>query len=172
MPHTVRPNAVFDALTTAGLACATIDYRLAGEAIWPAQRDDVNAAIDFIAAHADQYGIDADRVGIWGESAGAHLALMAAMTNPHVKAAVAWYPLTDIAALDVECGGLPESLWLSGLPSALPQRMAEASPITYVTAAAPPCMLVHGDADTIYPPSQSELCYRRLRRVQTLLNGP
>ena len=85
MPHTVRPNAVFDALTTAGLACATIDYRLAGEAIWPAQRDDVNAAIDFIAAHADQYGIDADRVGIWGESAGAHLALMAAMTNPHVK---------------------------------------------------------------------------------------
>lgn len=85
LPHTVRPNAVFDALTTAGLACATIDYRLAGEAIWPAQRDDVNAAIDSIAAHADQYGIDADRVGIWGESAGAHLALMAAMTNPHVK---------------------------------------------------------------------------------------
>jgi alpha/beta hydrolase fold len=72
----------------------------------------VNAAIDFISAHADQYGIDADRVGVWGESAGAHLALMAAMTNPHVQAAVAWYPLTDIAALDIEFCGLPESLWL------------------------------------------------------------
>lgn len=53
LPRTVRPNAAFDVLTGTGLARAIIDYRLAGEAIWPAQCDDVNAAIEFITTYAD-----------------------------------------------------------------------------------------------------------------------
>lgn len=161
-PKEIRPRTFFAALNEVGLACATIDYRLTGEAGWPAQRDDVNTAIEFLTANATQYGIDASRLGTAGDSAGGHLALLAAMTNPQVKAAVAWYPATDIGALDAEVGGLPYSPWLGGVPSQMPERIAEASPITYVTSQSPPCMFVHGQLDSEYPSSQSTLMHRRL----------
>jgi len=161
-PKAIRPRSFFAALNEAGAACATIDYRLTGEAGWPAQRDDVNAAIEFLAEHAADYGIDASRLGTAGDSAGGHLALMAAMTNPRVRAAVAWYPMTDIAALDADVGGLPHTPWLGGVPSQMPERTAEASPISYVTGESPPCMFVHGQLDTVYPPSQSALMHQRL----------
>jgi acetyl esterase/lipase len=153
-------TGLFDAITAAGLALATVDYRLAGEASWPAQREDVALALDFLAERPE---IDADRIGTWGESAGGHLALTAAVTDARVKAAVAWYPLTDIAALDRETGGLPESLWLGGVPAEMPERMVDASPITFVTADSPPCLLIHGDSDTVYPLSQSQRFHQRLR---------
>lgn len=161
-PKAIRPRSFFAAFNEAGLACATVDYRLTGEASWPAQRDDVNAAIEFLAEHAATYGIDASRLGTAGDSAGGHLALMAAMTSPRVRATVAWYPMTDIAALDAESGGLPHSPWLGGVPSQMPERISQASPITFVTGQSPPCMFVHGQLDMEYPPSQSALMHRRL----------
>lgn len=161
-PKVIRPRSFFSALNDAGLACATIDYRLSGEAGWHAQGDDVNTAIAFLTERASDYGIDAGRLGTAGDSAGGHLALMTAMTNPQVKATVAWYPLTDINALDSECGGLPHSPWLGGVPSQMPERMVQASPITYITGRSPPCLFIHGQLDTIYPPSQSETMHRKL----------
>jgi acetyl esterase/lipase len=161
-PKAIRPRSFFTALGEAGVACATIDYRLTGEAGWPAQREDVDAAIEFLAQRAAQYGIDAGRLGTAGESAGGHLALTAAMTSPRVKAAVAWYPMTDLAALDAQAGGLPYSPWLGAVPSRDPELMAQASPVTYVTGQSPPCLFVHGQLDTVYPPSQSELMHRAL----------
>lgn len=59
-------HSVFSALTKAGLACATVDYRLLREARWPAQSDDIAAAISFIRAGAGEYGIDATRIGTLG----------------------------------------------------------------------------------------------------------
>lgn len=161
-PKVIGPRSFIGALNEAGVACATVDYRLTGEAGWPAQTDDVNAAIEFLAEHAADYGVDTGRLGTAGDSAGGHLALMAAMTNPRVRAAVAWYPLTDIAALEAESGELPYSPWLGCVPSRMPERSAQASPITYVTGHSPPCMFVHGQLDTTYPPSQSTLMHRRL----------
>ena len=64
-----------------GYACASINYRLAQEAPWPAAIEDVKAALRFLRANAASYGIDADRFAIWGESAGGYLAAMAAMTD-------------------------------------------------------------------------------------------
>ena len=61
-----------------GYACATINYRLAGEAPYPAALEDVKAALRFLGQHGDQYGYDTRRVALWGESAGAYLAVMAA----------------------------------------------------------------------------------------------
>ncbi|MEM9660001.1 MAG: alpha/beta hydrolase, partial [Planctomycetota bacterium] len=57
-------------------AAASIGYRLSGEAKWPAQIHDCKAAIRWIRAHADEYGLDADRIGVWGSSAGGHLVAM------------------------------------------------------------------------------------------------
>ena len=64
-----------------GYACATVNYRLAGEAIFPAAVQDVKAAIRFLKANAETYGYDASKVTVWGESAGGYLAVMAGATN-------------------------------------------------------------------------------------------
>src|SRR5262245_39122988 len=64
-----------------GFAMASIDYRLSGEATFPAQVHDVKAAIRWIRAHAEVYGLDSQRLGLWGSSAGAHLGALVALTG-------------------------------------------------------------------------------------------
>ncbi len=64
-----------------GFACATVNYRLAQEAQFPGALSDVKAAVRFLKAHADEYGFDASKVAIWGESAGGYLAVAASVTN-------------------------------------------------------------------------------------------
>ncbi len=64
-----------------GFACATVNYRLAQEAQFPGALSDVKAAVRFLRAHAEEYGFDATRIAIWGESAGGYLAVAAAVTN-------------------------------------------------------------------------------------------
>ncbi len=120
LPDTLRPRQVIDALLDAGLAVATVDYRLAKEAVFPAQLHDVKAAVRHLRGFADLLGLDGGRVGAWGESAGGHLALLLALTGTgtpswsgvdldgsvgrtdvpgDVQAAVDWYGPTDLAAL-------------------------------------------------------------------------
>lgn len=62
-----------------GYACASINYRLADEAIYPAAIEDVKAAVKFLRTHAGEYGYDPDRFVLWGESAGGYLATMVAL---------------------------------------------------------------------------------------------
>lgn len=64
-----------------GYACASVNYRLAQETPFPGALSDVKAAIRFLKAHADEYGFDAERIAIWGESAGGYLAVAASVTN-------------------------------------------------------------------------------------------
>ena len=64
-----------------GYACASVNYRLAQEAPFPAGLSDCKAAIRFLRAHAEQYGYDAEKIAVWGESAGGYLAVMCAVTN-------------------------------------------------------------------------------------------
>lgn len=64
-----------------GYVCASVNYRLAQEAPWPAAIADVKAAIRYLRANADDYGIDAGRIAVWGESAGGYLAAMAAVSE-------------------------------------------------------------------------------------------
>ena len=64
-----------------GYACATVNYRLAQEAAFPAAVEDVKCAVRYLRANADVYGYDADRIAIWGESAGGYLAVMAGVTT-------------------------------------------------------------------------------------------
>jgi len=163
LPPTLEPGSVFAALNEAGLACATVDYRLAAEAGWPAPRDDIAAAISFLRGRAGEYGLDAGRLGVWGESAGGHLALMAGLSDPGVAAIVAWYPLTDLTLLPPGAfDGSEQTRLLSRRAAESPELMADASPITHVSSASPPCLLVHGDHDEALPAEHSERFHRAL----------
>lgn len=73
-----------------GYAVATINYRLADEATFPAALSDVKAAVRYLRANAEQYGYDADRFAIWGESAGGYLACMAALTGDDLYSDVSY----------------------------------------------------------------------------------
>jgi acetyl esterase/lipase len=105
------------ALVDEGFAVASINYRLSGEALFPAGAQDAKAAVRFLRANADEYGIDPDRIGAWGSSAGGWLASMLGVTgdqetvfddpalgNPDVssgvQAVVSWFGPTDFATMD------------------------------------------------------------------------
>jgi acetyl esterase/lipase len=163
--RTIPDNSVFTGLVEAGIACASIDYRLSKEAVWPAQKDDAGAAIEFLRAQAERYGFDADRMGVWGDSAGGLLALMTAFTRTDVRAVAAWYPITDILDLDGAGGELPYSPWLGGWPSEMPNLCAQASSITHIRQDLPPCLLVHGEKDTLVPARRSQRLYTRMAEV-------
>ena len=75
-----RPSP-FEQVARAGIAVASIDYRLSGEAIWPAQLHDAKAAVRWLRARAGELGIDPDRIAAWGESAGGHLAELLGLTG-------------------------------------------------------------------------------------------
>jgi acetyl esterase/lipase len=165
LPETYPRNSVFDRLVAAGVAVATVDYRLSGEATFPAQIDDVHAAIEYLRRFAPAYGIDADRIGTWGESAGGALAALAGLTSGQVSAVVAWYPLTDLAHHHPDRSDSVEAELLGAAPAAVPELAAAASAVTRVTADAPPFLIVHGDADGVLPLDQSERLHAALVAV-------
>ncbi len=165
LPETYPPNSVFDRLVAAGVAVATVDYRLSAEATFPAQIDDVHAAIDYLRRFAPAYGIDADRIGTWGESAGGALAALAGLTSGQVSAVVAWYPLTDLAHHHPDRSDSVEAELLGAAPETVPELAASASAVTRVTADAPPFLIVHGDSDGVLPLDQSERLHAALVAV-------
>ncbi len=100
----------------------SINYRFSSEAIWPAQIHDCKAAIRWIRAHAAKYGMDADHIGVWGESAGAHLALMLGVCNNVAvledSVGRCGHISSRVAAV-VDCFGVTDLPALVGNPSAL-----------------------------------------------------
>ena len=72
----------FERLAQAKIAVASVDYRLSGEAQWPAQLHDAKAAVRWLRARADEIGIDSSRIAAWGESSGGHLAALLGLTGP------------------------------------------------------------------------------------------
>ncbi|MEL6267984.1 MAG: alpha/beta hydrolase [Pseudomonadota bacterium] len=166
-------------LTGAGIAIASIDYTYSTEAPWPAQREDLARAFAFLRENGATYGYDAARIAVWGQSSGAHLALWAAVdpavAGPEgVDAVVSWYAPSDLFALaaDRAADDVPDRPRLDAEPSpearliGAPLRenraLADAaSPLHALGALAadralPPALLVHGTADAIVSPRQTE----------------
>jgi acetyl esterase/lipase len=180
-------NLVFQSAIDAGIAVATIDYRHSREAPFPAQLHDSKAALRYLRMFAPQLGIDPDRIAVWGESAGGHLAaLLALVNNPelegdigatgvpsHVSAAVCFYPITDAATMPSFSESLtdgvrlpsPIEMILEGSPWAYQEGLSRMSPVSYVRSDAPPMLLIHGDADQMVPVSQSQQLARALEEV-------
>jgi acetyl esterase/lipase len=155
----------YDQIAGRGLAVAAVDYRLSGEARFPAPLEDVRTAVGWVRDHAADFGLDPDRVFLWGDSAGGHLSLLAALTGATVRAAVAWFPVTDLAGLPADvadAGGAPdpgpdsrEARLLGAPASSVPDLARQASPVTHASAGAPPILLLHGTADDLVPAAQS-----------------
>ncbi|MFJ5958845.1 alpha/beta hydrolase fold domain-containing protein [Paenarthrobacter sp. NPDC092416] len=168
----------FDVLTDAGFVVVSADYRLSDEAQFPAQLYDAQAAVVWLRAHAAMYGVDAGRIYAWGDSAGGHLASLVGLTGTSgnsVAAVAAWYPPTDLIhmgeqALDNAVArssdpGSREELLVGAVLSEDPEKAAAASPISYVTPAAPPFLLVHGTVDRFVPAAQSQSLATKLEKV-------
>jgi acetyl esterase/lipase len=171
----------------AGVAVASVDYRLSGQAVFPAQLDDVRAAVRWLRAHAGEHGLDATRVGAWGASAGGHLAALAGLTRDErdgelgdssVQAVVAWFATTDLLGLAADPpegppppflpGPLPQPPFearLLGVGAAAdaPELARAASPVAHAHAGAPPFLLAHGDSDGLVPSAQSRRLHAALR---------
>ena len=178
----------FEQVAAAGIAVASVDYRLSGEAVWPAQLHDAKAAVRWLRSRAAELGVDPDRVAAWGESAGGHLAELLGLTtgdaalegevgvtgpSSRVTAVAAWYAPSDVAAVATDLGADPadattrEAQLLGAAAVTVPDVAAQASPVSHVSPAAPPFLLLHGRADRFVPCVQSERLHDALAAAGT-----
>jgi acetyl esterase/lipase len=160
-------RGVFERLTDAGFVVAAPGYRLSGEAIFPAQLDDLVEAIRWLHANAADLGVDPGRTYLWGASAGGNLAALAALVAdaPPVAGVVCWYPITDLPALDRDATDSYEAHLLGGPIGRHLDRARAASPVAHVHGGAPPFLLQHGEEDTWVPHEQSVRLADALRAV-------
>ncbi|MEY4750531.1 MAG: hypothetical protein RIQ60_2745 [Pseudomonadota bacterium] len=178
-----------------GWAVAALNYRLTGEAGFPAQIFDVKAAVRLLRANAARWQLDPARFAAWGCSAGGHLAALLGASNDvsvledlgqgcpdassAVQAVVDFYGPTQLDLMDTylrQTGlgradhlepGSPESRLLGGVPTDRPGEVIAANPETWVTRLCPPFMLIHAAGDPIVPVQHSVLLAQRI----TLMAG-
>jgi acetyl esterase/lipase len=182
--HTRHSGALADfprvlaALAAEGFTVASLEYRLSGEARFPAQLQDANAALRFLRAHAAQYAIDPARVGVWGGSAGGHLTALTALTcgdtaldpaaaqDRCVQAAVTWYGVFDFATMHEATDASGAGNRLLGCASLCDaEALRKVSPVTYIDAKDPPFLLIHGTQDKVVPVAQSHSGEAALRQA-------
>ncbi|MCD6395800.1 MAG: alpha/beta hydrolase [Planctomycetes bacterium] len=170
-----------------GYAIVSIEYRLSGEAHWPAQIEDCKSAVRWLKANAKQYNLDGERICAIGGSAGAHLATMLAVTcgveslekngenqaeSSCVQGAVNLFGPTDLLA---HARRTDRSKWLdydhasrkligSSYKDA-PEKYAQASVTSYITPDDPPILTVHGSKDATVPFEQAILLHKKLKQV-------
>ncbi len=171
-------------LLDAGFAVASLDYRLSHQAVFPAQIDDVKAAVRYLRANAASLGFDGTRIGAWGDSAGGYLAALLGVTgdvttfddaslgnaavSSRVQAVVDWYGPSSLSTMDEQFSA-DHCAKRAGPASSVESRLigasidthaelaATASPVTYVSADDPPILIEHGTADCLVPWQQSAL---------------
>ena len=176
-------------VTAGGYAGAAVNYRLAGEAPWPAQLHDAKAAIRWLRANADALGLDAGRIAVVGTSAGGTLATLLGTSggDPALEGSVGEHPGVDTRVTCVlnRFGRLnflaePAARSAPAQAEALAGRLRQlfggaleerteiaraASPLTHLTADDPPILTVHGTADGVVPIAQAEEFDAAARRV-------
>ncbi len=168
-------------------AVVSANYRLADDARWPAQIEDAKAVIRWIRAGERRYGFDPERIGVWGEDAGAQLAMLLGTTgdiaavegdfgrlapNSRVQAVVSFSGTSDVPGLLIQPGRIdhdmpdsPSSRLLGQPPSQLADAARQASPLHWVTADDAPTLHVHGTLDRIVTMAQPEAMDAALRAV-------
>ncbi len=180
--HTRHSGATADfpkvlaALAAEGFVVASVEYRLSAEAAFPAQLQDSRAGLRFLKANAAKYGIDTSRTGIWGGSAGGHLAALTALScgdasldaplapkaappakgSECVQAAVTWYGVFDFAPMLARSGGDGNAQRLLGCTGACDEdKVKRISPVSYIDKNDPPFLLIHGTGDKTVNVAQS-----------------
>ncbi|HVV15660.1 MAG TPA: alpha/beta hydrolase [Polyangia bacterium] len=159
-----------------GIAVANVDYRLAATATAPAAVEDARCALRWVVRHADQYGLDTHKVVTVGSSAGAHLALMAAMAPAAagfddlcpgnepmpVAAVINFFGVSDVGELLAPATARDFAVGWMGNPPNRDDLARRVSPLTYVAKGGPAVFTVHGDADPIVPFEQSKRLHAAL----------
>lgn len=176
-----------------GFALATVGYRLSGVAKWPAQIHDVKGAVRYLRANARRFGLDSTRFGAWGLSAGAHLVSVlgtsggvsalegtvgSSVASSRVQAVADWFGPTDFQQMDAQliaAGCNPPGTVEQGLATSetaqllgaqiglVPNLVAQANPMTYITPDDPPFLIHQGKADCTVPYLQSVIFDAALR---------
>lgn len=168
-------------LLNEGVAVAAVNYRLSGEAIYPAAPNDINDAINFLVDNSDNLKLSAEHVIMMGRSAGGHLASLLTTSNnddvPFLNAKpryrvigmVDFFGPSDFLALrgnsgkvDHDAPDAAEAQFLGESPLVNEALAREASPTTYIDNKTPPFIIFHGLDDGVVPATQSELLSRRL----------
>ncbi len=171
-----------DPLLAEGYAVASLNYRLSDKHPHPAQIFDCKAAVRFLRAHAKEFGLDPGRIGVWGHSAGGHLAALLGTSadaknlegelgnnneSSRVQAVAEWAGPTDLGScasqappnckIDFKSPTNPIAVFMGTAQS--PAAYLEASPISYVSSDDPPFFVLHAEDDDVVPVGQAfELC--------------
>jgi acetyl esterase/lipase len=158
-----------------------VDYWLSPRATLPEHVIDVKRAIAWVREHADELGVDPDRIAITGGSAGGHLTALAALTpgdrslqpgfeeaDTSVMAAVPFYGIYDFQALDVYAylrDWLFEKVVLKATIEEAPELYRDVSPAHRVNEDAPPFLVFHGDQDSLVPVEDARAFTKKLEGV-------
>ncbi|MBI3890371.1 MAG: alpha/beta hydrolase [Candidatus Wallbacteria bacterium] len=163
-----------------GYVVASIDYRLCWLAKFPAAVEDCKAAVRWMRANSRRLGVDPERIGVWGASAGGHLAMMVGCAdasaglegnsgNPgissRVRAVCSYFGPSDLAgefANPFSLGGQIVQFFMG--PFRSPRDFVAASPVSHVGPGDPPLLMLHGDRDGLVPFRQSQLMFDAYRR--------
>lgn len=160
-------------IINSGFGLASIDYRFASQATFPAQIQDCNRAISFLYDNAAKYGLNKNAIAIMGFSAGGHLAALQGLSknnnidtffmpessrNFPVKAVVDFYGPSELISLkNSEDPNAPEAILIGAPPMTRPDLAKIASPVTYIDKNDPPFLIIHGENDDMVPNRQSKL---------------
>jgi acetyl esterase/lipase len=155
-----------------GYALVSIDYRLTGQAVFPAQIHDCKAAVRWLRAHAKEYNLDPERIGLFGTSAGGHLAALVGTSggvtelegdggnreySSRVQAVCDWYGPSDLTRY-VNASKFSKDIvekLVGGTAEAKKDVLKAASPVTYINKDVPPFFISHGDTDALVPLEES-----------------
>ena len=181
------------ALTAKGYVAVSINYRLSGEARFPAQVYDIKAAVRFMRAKAATYRINPLKIGSWGGSAGGNLSAMLGTTggvaelegaelgnggeSSRVLASVDWFGPINFTTMDAEALALgftiatnaatsPESKYLGSAVPTIPDLVAKANPASYISSDDAAFFIQHGSADKNIPYTQSVNFHQALVKVK------
>jgi acetyl esterase/lipase len=176
-------------LAACGVTVASVDYRLVPGATFPDQLHDLKGAVRWLRAHGSRLGLRADRLGVWGASAGAYLGSLLALTagdeelegavggnldrSSAVQAVVHWFGQSDLLVSGSRTGTearlLPFAFeaGLLGVASVAEaaDRARDLSLLTRVSPQAPPFLIAHGDRDHIVAPSEGQALHDALSRA-------
>lgn len=168
-------------LAQAGIVAFSVDYRLvdaSAHSRWPAQLDDVQLAVRWVRLRAEQYGVDAMRIGAFGWSAGGQLAALLgtrdtrdvsaplATCSSRVACVVVLAPDVDLAAYTQPPALHEVVALLGGTLLEVPERYRDASPLTWIDGRTAPFLVIHGDQDDVVPIAQSRRLVTALRAAE------
>jgi acetyl esterase/lipase len=176
-----------------GYAVASINYRLSGEALFPANINDVKAAIRWIKANAAKYKLNPQKIALWGGSAGGNLSALAGTSgdvkeledlnlgnadqSSRVQAVVDWFGPTNFLLMDEQLketgngkpdhskANSPESRLFGQSITEIPDKVKLANPETFISKDDPPFLIMHGSKDQLVPTQQSIQFAEKLEKV-------